>query len=77
MGKLKFLTPEQKEFYKENGFVKLSGVFTDKEFQEISDEYDELFTRKQNENMEGLESKWFGKDIEMAAGNVNITVSIM
>ncbi|OXU28256.1 hypothetical protein TSAR_001084, partial [Trichomalopsis sarcophagae] len=74
MGKLKFLTPEQKEFYKENGFIKLSGVFSEQEMNEISNEYDDLFNRKQQANMDGLEAAWEGDDMKKAANNINYTV---
>ena len=75
MGKLKFLTSEQKQFYIENGFIKLSGVFSNAEFQEILKEYTDLFARKQNEDMDGLEAAWIGNDMKKAAGNINYTVS--
>lgn len=75
MGKLKFLTREQKEFYTQNGFVKLSGVFSNEEFEEIAQEYDELFQRKQNEDKDGLEAAWVGNDMKKAARNINYTVS--
>ncbi|KAJ8673487.1 hypothetical protein QAD02_004749 [Eretmocerus hayati] len=74
MRKLKYLTPEQKKFYDDNGFIKLSGVFSDREFEEISNEYDHLFTQKQKEDMDGLEAAWIGDDMKKAAGNINYTV---
>lgn len=74
-GKLKFLTAEQKKCWEENGFVKLSNIFTDEEFNEISSEYDDLFSRKQKENANGLEAAWKGDDMKKAASNINYTVS--
>ena len=43
---MKLLTTKQKEFYKENGFIKVENVFTKKELDEISQEYDNLFEVK-------------------------------
>ncbi|XP_014238884.1 uncharacterized protein LOC106660435 [Trichogramma pretiosum] len=74
MKKLKFLTSEQKDFYTENGFVKLSGVFSDKEFDEILKEYNDLFARKQEEDVTSLEAAWVGDDMKKAANNINYTV---
>lgn len=75
MSKLKFLTREQKDFYIQNGFVKLSGVFSNEEFEEILKEYDELFQRKQKEDLNGLEAAWAGDDMKKAARNLSYTVS--
>lgn len=74
MAGLKFLTAQQKKFYDDNGYVKLSGVFSEKELQEISDAYDELFDRKHKENLEGLESAWVGDDMKKEAGYREYTV---
>jgi len=74
MGKLKFLTPEQKEFWKENGFIKLTNVFSKDEFNDIEREYSDLFARKQQENIDGLEAAWIGDDMKKAANNINYTV---
>ncbi|XP_063978509.1 phytanoyl-CoA dioxygenase, peroxisomal-like [Diachasmimorpha longicaudata] len=71
---LKFLTPTQKKFYEENGYVKLSNVFTPKEFQEISDAYDDIFTRKQKEHVAEMESSWGGKEMKRLAENRDYTV---
>lgn len=70
---LKFLTSEQKQFWQENGFVKLSNVYSTKELNEIYDAYDELFERKQNENL-NLEARWAGEEMKKAAGNIDYTV---
>lgn len=75
MSKLKFLTREQKNCWVESGYVKLSNVFTTKEIEEISREYDELFERKKKEDLDGLESAWIGDDMKKLAGNRNTTVS--
>lgn len=76
MTKLKFITPEQKKCWQDNGFVKLTNVFTEKEIEEFSTEYDELFERKRREDLEGLESAWVGNDMKNLSGNRNVTVSI-
>lgn len=75
MSGLKFLTPEEKKSWKENGYIKLSKVFSAKEMNEILEAYDELFERKRRENLEGLESAWAGNDMKKAAGNIDYTVS--
>lgn len=75
MAALKFLTSEQKQFWKENGYIKLTNVYTLKEMNEISDAYNELFERKHRENLAGLESAWVGEDMKKAAGYINYTVS--
>lgn len=74
MSNLKFLTKQQKDFWHENGYVKLSGVYSEKEFQEISQAYEELFERKRRENLVGLESAWVGEEMKRAAGNIDYTV---
>ena len=76
MKKLKFLTPDQKEFWKENGFIKLGGIFSNKEFEEISNEYNDVFNRKQKDDVDGLEAAWIGDDMKKAAQNINYTVNI-
>jgi len=75
MAALKFLTPEQKQFWQQNGYIKLTNVYSLKEMNEISDAYDELFERKHRENLVGLEARWGGDDMKKVAGNVNYTVS--
>ena len=40
---MKFLSLEQKEFYKENGYVKLGNILSSDESDRISDEYSDLF----------------------------------
>ena len=40
---MKFLSQEQKEFYKENGYVKLGNVLSPDESDRISNEYSDLF----------------------------------
>ena len=41
--KMKFLTLGQKQFYKENGFIKLDNIFNFEEINQISEDYDDLF----------------------------------
>lgn len=75
MATLKFLTSEQEQFWQENGYVKLSNVYSTKEMNEISDAYNELFERKHRENLSGLEAGWVGGDMKKLAGNIDYTVS--
>lgn len=75
MAPLKFLTSEQKKFWQENGFIKLSNVYSPKEMNEISDAYNDLFERKHREHMSELEAAWVGEDMKKAAGNIDYTVS--
>ncbi|XP_011175172.1 probable alpha-ketoglutarate-dependent hypophosphite dioxygenase [Solenopsis invicta] len=74
MATLKFLTPEQKQFWQENGYIKLSNVYSMKEMNEILDAYNELFERKRQENLSGLEAGWAGGDMKKLAGNIDYTV---
>ncbi|XP_012273386.1 uncharacterized protein LOC105695918 [Orussus abietinus] len=74
MSELKVLTREQKQCYNENGFIKLSNIFSKNEVDEISDAYNELFERKHKENLEGLESAWKGDDMKKEANYTPYTV---
>lgn len=74
MASLKFLTAEEKQFWQENGYIKLTNVFSVKEMNEISDAYNELFERKHRENLAGLEAGWVGNDMKKAAGYIDYTV---
>ena len=56
--KMKFLTEEQREFYAENGYIKLSGIFTNDFVDELSREYDSLFARKKE--TASLDATWKG-----------------
>jgi len=73
MAALKYLTSEQKQFWKENGYIKLSNVYTMKEMNEISDTYNEVFERAHRENV-GLEASWMGEDMKKVAGNIDYSV---
>ncbi len=58
---MKFLNEDQVRFYAKNGYLKLSGIYTDEFIEKLSNEYDELFQRKiaQNTNMEATwEGDW-------------------
>jgi len=57
---LKQLTEEQLRGYKEQGYIKISGLFSPQELEEITQEYDDLFNRKKSENAR-LEAKWPGE----------------
>lgn len=74
MNKLKALSKEQKNCWIENGYVKLSNIFSTKEIDEISKEYDDLFERKKQEDIDGLESAWIGDDMKKLSGYRNTTV---
>ncbi|XP_069676048.1 phytanoyl-CoA dioxygenase, peroxisomal-like [Periplaneta americana] len=65
------LTKEQVQFYKDNGFIKLENIFTEEEFKEISDEYDDLFARKKSI---GLNATWKGKEMKDAANDEEVEV---
>ncbi|XP_023335125.1 uncharacterized protein LOC111706475 [Eurytemora carolleeae] len=56
---LKRLTKEELDKYDEDGFICVSGIFTDQELEEIRQEYDQLFQRKKMENGR-LEARWAG-----------------
>lgn len=53
------LTEEQKQFYKENGYLLVKNVFTEEELKEIETEYENLFRRQ---NLDNMESAWVGSD---------------
>ncbi|KOB53206.1 putative alpha-ketoglutarate-dependent hypophosphite dioxygenase, partial [Operophtera brumata] len=53
------LTEEQKQFYKDNGYIVLKDLVIPEDLEEISVEYDKLFLRK---NQEKMESSWVGSD---------------
>lgn len=59
------LTAGQKEFYKENGYIQLSNIFTPEEIKEISDAYDSVFKRKAEQNF-NMQTSWEGKWIKEA-----------
>ncbi|XP_049877604.1 phytanoyl-CoA dioxygenase, peroxisomal-like [Pectinophora gossypiella] len=53
------LTAEQKKFYNDNGYIVVKNVISEKELSRLSEEYDKLFARK---NQEKMESSWVGSD---------------
>ncbi|KAH9630548.1 hypothetical protein HF086_018464 [Spodoptera exigua] len=53
------LTPEQKKFYKDNGYILLKNLISEEELSRVIDEYDKLFKRK---NLEQMENSWVGKN---------------
>lgn len=65
------LTNEQKQFWKENGFFKLSNILTNKELEVISKEYDRIFRLKNNP---GMEAAWEGKEMKEAAKTQDYSV---
>ncbi|XP_012254764.2 probable alpha-ketoglutarate-dependent hypophosphite dioxygenase [Athalia rosae] len=74
MDTLKFLTAEEKASYDNNGFIKLSGIFTDTELKTISNEYNDLFERKNADDQGGLEAAWVGERMKREAGYIDYTV---
>lgn len=66
------LTKEQVQFYKDNGFIKLSGLFTEQEMDVVSKEYDRLFFLKNNP---GMEAAWLGSAMSKATDNQEYSVS--
>ncbi|XP_063240252.1 probable alpha-ketoglutarate-dependent hypophosphite dioxygenase [Bacillus rossius redtenbacheri] len=67
----KFLSEEQVKFYKDNGFIKLENIFSKQEFDKFSDEYDDLFRAKKNDQLEAV---WQGNDMKELAKNKPVTV---
>ncbi|KAI5646338.1 phytanoyl-CoA dioxygenase (PhyH) domain-containing protein [Phthorimaea operculella] len=65
------LTKEQKQFWKDNGFIKLKNIFTKEEMKTISEEYDRLFRLKNNP---GMEAAWEGKEMKEAAKEKDYSV---
>lgn len=68
---MKGLTPEQKDFYKKNGFIKLSNVFTDDQLDRLSNEYNQLFARQNNPEMEAA---WKGDVMKKQANFIDYSV---
>lgn len=66
------LTEEQKKFYKENGFIHLKKLIKDGELKTLSQEYDDLFRRK---NQQKIESLWVGGDDNFRETGSPYTVS--
>jgi len=54
-----FLSEAQKQFYKENGFILLDNVFSEKEIDQCGRAYDELFALKKAQNSD-MEATWKG-----------------
>lgn len=52
------LTPEQVQFYRDNGYILLKGAIKGKDLEVLSREYDNLFKRK---NESKTESAWVGR----------------
>lgn len=67
------LKPEEIKFYKDNGFVKLSNIFSEAEMEEMCKEYNFIFETKNNDEME---SSWAGDEMRKQANFINYSVSI-
>lgn len=67
----KFLTPQEVQFYKDNGYIKIN-VLEKAEIDALSEEYDLLFRLQANEDMD---STWIGEDMEKASNNKKTSVS--
>ncbi|GBP92484.1 Phytanoyl-CoA dioxygenase, peroxisomal [Eumeta japonica] len=65
------LTAQEKQFYKDNGYIKLSNIFTEEEMDEICTEYERIFTLKNNP---GMEAAWEGNDVKKLAKDNQISV---
>ncbi|XP_041969170.1 phytanoyl-CoA dioxygenase, peroxisomal-like [Aricia agestis] len=65
------LTNEQKQFYKENGYIHLKKVIKGKLLEDVSREYDDLFWRK---NEDKTESSWVGTEETHRVSNSPYTV---
>lgn len=66
------LTEQQKQFYKDNGYILLKNLIDDKELARVTDEYEKLFKRK---NLENMENSWVGKSEENRKTDSPYTVS--
>lgn len=66
------LSAEEKQFYKDNGYILIQNLFTDQELEELSTEYDDLFRRK---NQAKTESSWVGSDETNRKSDSPYTVS--
>lgn len=53
------LTPSEKAFYAENGYILLDNIFTERELKACCDSYDALFQAKIDSNSD-LEAEWKG-----------------
>ncbi|XP_075976791.1 putative alpha-ketoglutarate-dependent hypophosphite dioxygenase [Anticarsia gemmatalis] len=51
------LTEEQKQFYKDNGYILLKNLISEEELSRVIDKYDKLFKRK---NQDTMENSWVG-----------------
>ncbi|XP_075982914.1 phytanoyl-CoA dioxygenase, peroxisomal-like [Anticarsia gemmatalis] len=65
------LTAEEKLFYKKNGYIIVKNVLPAEELNEITEEYDKLFARK---NQEKMESSWTGSDANDRKNDSEYTV---
>ncbi|CAK1583217.1 unnamed protein product [Parnassius mnemosyne] len=65
------LTPEQKQFYKDNGYILIKNPFTEEELTRLCNEYENLFQRK---NQDKTESSWVGSDDNFRENNGPYTV---
>ncbi|XP_068619248.1 probable phytanoyl-CoA dioxygenase [Battus philenor] len=65
------LTASEKKFYKDNGYILISNLFTEDELSRLSQEYDNLFQRK---NQSKIESSWVGSDANFRESDSPYTV---
>ena len=65
------LTKEQVQFYKDNGYIHLKNLIKGEELKRVSEEYDDLFKRK---NQAKTESSWVGSDDTFRASDSPYTV---
>ncbi|KAG7298254.1 hypothetical protein JYU34_019075 [Plutella xylostella] len=65
------LTEEQLRFYRDNGYLVLPGLLPADLLDELSEEYDRLFQRK---NQDKMESSWVGRDEDDRKSDSQYTV---
>ncbi|XP_053617924.1 phytanoyl-CoA dioxygenase, peroxisomal-like [Plodia interpunctella] len=65
------LTAQQKKFYQDNGYLHLKNVFSKQELDTVIDEYNKLFKRK---NEEQIENSWVGSNETNRINNTPFTV---
>ncbi|XP_034256160.1 probable alpha-ketoglutarate-dependent hypophosphite dioxygenase isoform X2 [Thrips palmi] len=66
----KLLTPEEVQFYKDNGFIKIN-VLEKAEIDALSEEYDLLFRLQASDDMD---SSWVGDDMKKATNDKKMSV---
>ncbi|CAL8125180.1 unnamed protein product [Orchesella dallaii] len=68
-----FLSETQKQFYKENGYILLDNVFSEKEIDQCGTAYDELFELKRSQEY-NMEATWKGSWNENSKNNSVLSI---